>query len=80
MDVKTVRILIVFKMYRTTKLNDLSFDDNHLIKNPICFANFSAPYDCTEMVLYSKFLYRSQFSGEKNYFKIRYLAATIFTK
>ena len=30
-----------------------------------CFVNILAPKYCTEMVLYSKFAYGSQFSGEK---------------
>ena len=32
------------------------------------------------MVLYSKFAYGSQFSGEKNNLKIRYLVAEILSK
>ena len=44
------------------------------------FVNILAPYDRTEMVLYSKFAYKSQFSGEKNDLKIRYLVAEIFAK
>ena len=32
------------------------------------------------MVLYSKFAYGSQFSGKKNYLKIRYLVAEILIK
>ena len=33
---------------------------------PFCFVNISAPEYRAEMVLYSKFAYGSQFSGEKN--------------
>ena len=44
------------------------------------FGNILAPYDRKEMVLYSKFAYESQFSGEKNYLKIRYLVVEIFSK
>ena len=39
-DVKTVFILAVFKTYRTSKSNNLSFDHNNLIKNPILFCKF----------------------------------------
>ena len=34
-----------------------------------CFANISAPWICTEMVLYSCFIYGSQFSEEKMVWK-----------
>ena len=33
---------------------------------PLCFTTISAPYNCTEMVLYSKFAYGSEFSREEN--------------
>ena len=49
-------------------------------KTPFCFVNISAPFNRTEMVLYSKCPYGSQFSGEKNYLKIGYLVAEIFRK
>ena len=49
-------------------------------KTPFCFVNISAPLNCTEMVLYSKFAYGSQFSGQKNDLKIRYLVAKILGK
>ena len=45
-----------------------------------CFVNISAPKYLTEMVLYSKFAYGSQFSGEKNDLKIRYLVDEILSK
>ena len=45
-----------------------------------CFANFSAPFNRTKMVLYSKWPYGSQFSGEKNDLKIRSLVAEILSK
>ena len=44
------------------------------------FVNISAPKYHTEMVLYSRFLYGSQFSGEKNDLKIRYLVTEILSK
>ena len=76
-NVITVFILIIFKMCGSSKSNNLSFDQNHLIKNLIFFANISAPKNRTEMIVYSKFAYGSQFSGENNYFKIRYLVTKI---
>ena len=45
-----------------------------------CFVNISAPLYRTETVLYSRFLYGSQFSGEKSDMKIRYLVAEILSK
>ena len=33
-------ILVIFKIYRTFKSNNLSFDHNNLIKNPILFCKF----------------------------------------
>ena len=49
-------------------------------RTAFCFVNISAPEYRTEMVLYSKFAYGSQFSGEKNNLKIRYLVAEILIK
>ena len=49
-------------------------------RTPFCFVNFSAPFNRTEMVLYSKCAYGSQFSGEKNDLKIGYLVAEILSK
>ena len=49
-------------------------------RTPFCFANFSAPFNRTKMVLYSKWPYGSQFSGEKNDLKIRSLVAEILSK
>ena len=34
-------------------------------RSPFCFSNISAAWTHTELVLYSKFAYGSQFSGEK---------------
>ena len=48
--------------------------------NQFCFANISAPFDRTEMALHSKCSYGSQFSGEKDHWKIRYLVAEIKSK
>ena len=48
--------------------------------NAACSCQYLAPKDCTEIVLHLKFLYRSQFSGTKNYLKIRYLIAEILSK
>ena len=44
------------------------------------FVNISSPWYCTEMVLYSIFLYGSQFSGEKSHMKILYLVPEIISK
>ena len=49
-------------------------------RTAFCFAHFSAPFNCTKMVLYSKWPYGSQFSGEKNDLKIRSLVAEILSK
>merc|ERR1711942_100368 len=73
-------ISIVFKICGSSKSNNLSFDQNHLIKNPICFANISAPKNRSKMFEYSTRAYGSQFSGEKNGLKIRYLVAKILSK
>ena len=51
-----------------------------VLKLHFVFVNISAPLDCTEMVLYSKFAYGSWFSGEKNDLKILHLVAEIFGK
>ena len=45
-----------------------------------CFAIISTPQNRTEMVLYSKFAYGSQFSGQENGLKIWYLVAEILSK
>ena len=42
-DVKTVYILVVFKIYRTSKSNNWSFNHNNLIKNPILFCKYLSP-------------------------------------
>ena len=39
----TVFILIVFKICGSSKSNYLSFDQNHLIKNPILFCKYHSP-------------------------------------
>ena len=49
-------------------------------RTAFCFVNISPPEYRTEMVLYSKFVYGSQFLGEKNDLKIRYLVAEILSK
>ena len=49
-------------------------------RTTFCFANFSAPFNRTKMVLYSKCVYGSQFSGEENNLKIRSLVAEISIK
>ena len=64
-NVITVFIFIIFKMCGSSKSNNLSFAQNHLIKNLIFFANISVPKNRTEMIVHSKFAYGSQFSGEK---------------
>ena len=43
MDVKTVFILTAFRIYRTSKSNNLSFDHNNLIKIPILLYKFLSP-------------------------------------
>ena len=50
------------------------------MRSPFCFANISASKNRTEVLLYSKFLYGSQFSGEKNNLKIGFLVAEILSK
>ena len=47
------------------------------IRAPFCFVNILAPFNCTEMVLYSICAQGSQFSGEENALKIGYLVAEI---
>ena len=42
-DVITVFILIIFKICGSSKSNNLSFDQNHLTKNPILFCKFLSP-------------------------------------
>ena len=42
-DVKTVFILIIFKICWSTKWNNLSFDQNHLIQIPILFCKYLSP-------------------------------------
>ena len=42
-DILTIFILIIFKCLGNSKLNDLSFDQNHLIKNPILFCKYFGP-------------------------------------
>ena len=49
-------------------------------RTAFCFAHFSAPFNRTKMVLYSKWPYGSQFSGEKKDLKIRSLVAEILSK
>ena len=39
-DVITVILLIIFKICGSSRLNNLSFDQNHLIKNPILFCKY----------------------------------------
>ena len=45
-----------------------------------CFFNISAPRHRSKMFEYSTRAYGSQFSGEKNGLKIRYLVAEILSK
>ena len=42
-DILTIFILIIFKFFGNSKLNNLSFDQNHLIKNPILFCKYFGP-------------------------------------
>ena len=42
-DVITVFILIVFKICGSSKSNNLSFDQNHQITNPILFCKYFGP-------------------------------------
>ena len=51
----------------SSKLNNLSFDQNIYSRLPFCFVNISAHKSRTEMVVYSKFAYGSQFSGGKGF-------------
>ena len=39
-DVITVILLIIFKICGSSRLDNLSFDQNHLIKNPILFCKY----------------------------------------
>ena len=45
---------------------DIDTSDHIMSKISFCFANISDPNNRTEIVLYSKFVYGCQFSGEKN--------------
>ena len=49
-------------------------------RTPYCFPNISAPQNRTKLVLYSKFIYVSQFSEEKNGLKICSLVPEILNK
>ena len=51
-----------------------------IVETPFCFANISFPFNCTDLVLYSKFPYGSQFSAEKNGLKFRCLVLEICCK
>ena len=80
-DVITVFILIVFKICGSSKSNHLSFDQNHLIKNPILFCKYLSPQKSHRNGLLFKICVRiSIFRGKKNYLKIRYLVAEILSK
>ena len=50
------------------------------LRTLFCLTNISAPWYHTELVLYSKFAYGSQFSREKNVLKLRYLVVEILSK
>ena len=50
------------------------------LRTLFCFVNILVPLDRTERVLYSKFTYGSQFSGEKNDLKVGCLVAEKFAK
>ena len=54
--------------------------DFFCLGTPFCLSNISAPKISTEMFLYSKFAYGSQFSGEKNDLSIRSLVIEILSK
>ena len=81
---KFVHIFVHF--YHLSKLlRDENYIKRSLLQSPLsetqfCLANISTPKSRTEMVLYSKFAYGSQFSGEKNYLEIRYWVADILSK
>ena len=49
-------------------------------RTAFCFVNISAPKNRSKMFEYSTRAYGSQFSGEKNGLKIRYLVAEILSK
>ena len=77
-------VSICFQFYHLSKFlrdenkNNASSIQSPLSLTPFCFVNISAPLNRIEMVLYSKFMYGSQFLGEKNDLKIQYLVAEIF--
>ena len=50
-DVITNFISIVFKICGSSKSNNLSFDQNHLIKNPILFRKYLSPKNRSKMLL-----------------------------
>ena len=43
----------------------MSLSHQTISETPFCFADISTPLNCTEMVLYSKFAYGSQFLEEE---------------
>ena len=58
----------------------MSLIQRTIVETPFCFANISFPFNCTDLVLYSKFPYGSQFSAEKNGLKFRCLVLEIYCK
>ena len=58
----------------------MSLIQQTIVKTIFCFANISFPFNCTDLVLYSKFPYGSQFSAEKNGLKFRCLVLEICCK
>ena len=67
--------------YRTVRDNPNYYEYEFIwFRNPFCLTNFSAPWNRTEMVLYSLFAYGSQCSAETNSLLFRCLVPEILGK
>ena len=79
-DVLTVFILIIFEFFGNSKLNYLSFDQNHLIKNPILFCKYLTPQKLHRNGFVFKILVWIWIFKRKNNFNVWYLVADILSK
>ena len=80
-DVITVFILVCLKLCGSTKSNNLSFYQNHLIKNPIFFCKYLSPKKLhNNGFIFKIFVWISIFMRKKSSLLIRFLVVKIWNK
>ena len=76
----TVFILIILKISVSSNLNNLGFDQNHLIENPILFCKYLRPLISQRNGFVFKICVWITVFRRKNDLKIQYLVAKILCK